>query len=83
MLMKGEEISTEKTDHEEEEEEAAVQLGFKSLFQQANVRTISIVLFINWTLVNLGYYGVSFASGSLSDDIFVSYILISLIGELV
>ena len=80
MLMKGEEISTEKTDHEEEEE--AVQLGFKSLFQKANVRTISIVLFINWTLVNLGYYGVSFASGSLSDDIFVSYILISLVGEL-
>ena len=77
MLMTGEGISTEKSDQEEE----VAQLGFKSLFQKANVRTITIVLFINWCLVNLGYYGLSLASGNLSDDIFVSFILISLIGE--
>ena len=52
-----------------------------SLFQKANVRTISIVLSINWCLVNLGYYGLSLASGSLSDDIFVSFVLVSLIGK--
>ena len=66
MLMTGEGISTEKSNQEEE----VAQLGFKSLFQKANVRTISIVLFINWCLVNLGYYGLSLASGNLSDDIF-------------
>ena len=78
MLMTSEGISTEKLGNEEEDVQ---KLGLKSLFSP-NVRTITIVLFTNWILVNLGYYGVSFASGNLSDDIFVSYILISLIGEL-
>ena len=69
------------SDKANQEKEDVPQLGFKSLFQKANVRTISIVLFINWCLVNLGYYGVSLASGSLSDDIFVSFILVSLVGK--
>ena len=77
MLLKDDGVSNAKSEDDDDD----IQLGFKSLFQKANVRTISIVLFINWTLVNLGYYGVSLSSGNLSDDIFVSYILISLIGE--
>ena len=81
MLMTGEENSTGKTDMGEEKEEVVVQLGLMSLFQKANVRTISVVLSINWCLVNLGYYGLSLASGSLSDDIFVSFVLVSLIGK--
>ena len=76
MLLKDDGVLNAKSEDDE-----VVQLGIKSLFQKANVRTITIVLFICWTLVTLGYYGVSLSSGNLSDDIFVNYLLISLIGE--
>ena len=65
-------------------EKAAVeepkQLGIGALFQKANVRRNSLVLFTNWALVSLGYYGISMSSGSLNDNIFISYFLLSLIG---
>ena len=56
------------------------QLGIGALFQRANVRRNSLVLFTNWALVSLGYYGISMSSGSLNDNIFISYFLLSLIG---
>ena len=66
-------------------EKAAVeepkQLGIGALFQKANVRRNSLVLFTNWALVSLGYYGISMSSGSLNDNIFISYFLLSLIGR--
>ena len=57
------------------------QLGIRALFQRANVRRNSLVLFTNWALVSLGYYGISMSSGSLNDNIFISYFLLSLIGS--
>ena len=62
-------------------EENEKQLGIKSLFERPNVRLITIVLFINWVLINLGYYGVTMSSGNLNDNIFLSYFLISIVGE--
>ena len=59
------------------------QLGIRALFQRANVRRNSLVLFTNWALVSLGYYGISMSSGNLNDNIFVSYFLLSLIGRVV
>ena len=59
----------------------ATQLGIKSLFEKPNVRIITIVLFINWVLINLGYYGVTMSSGNLNDNIFLSYFLISIVGK--
>ena len=72
--MKGDKVLSDK-------EEKIAQLGIKSLFEKPNVRIISIVLFINWVLINLGYYGISMSSGNLSDNIFANYFLISLIGK--
>ena len=63
-----------------EEEAKVTRLGIKSLFDKPNVRIITIVLLINWALMNLGYYGVTLSSGNLNDNIFVSYFLISLVG---
>ena len=57
------------------------QLGIKSLFEKPNVRIITIVLFVNWVLINLGYYGVTLSSGNLNDNIFISYFLISIVGK--
>ena len=56
------------------------QLGMRALFERANVRRNSLVLFTNWALVSLGYYGISMSSGNLNDNIFISYFLLSLIG---
>ena len=56
------------------------QLGIRALFERANVRRNSLVLFTNWSLVSLGYYGISMSSGNLNDNIFISYFLLSLIG---
>ena len=62
-------------------EEDVPQLGIRDLFQRANVRRNSLVLFTNWALVSLGYYGISMSSGNLNDNIFISYFLLSLIGK--
>ena len=62
---------------------APKQLGLRALFQRSNVRRNSLVLFTNWALVSLGYYGISMSSGNLNDNIFVSYFLLSLIGRVV
>lgn len=64
---------------EKAEVEAPKQLGIGALFHRANVRRNSLVLFTNWALVSLGYYGISMSSGSLNDNIFISYFLLSLI----
>ena len=66
---------------EKGEVEEPKQLGIGALFQRANVRRNSLVLFTNWALVSLGYYGISMSSGSLNDNIFISYFLLSLIGR--
>ena len=63
------------------EAEGPKQLGIGALFQRANVRRNSLVLFTNWALVALGYYGISMSSGSLNDNIFISYFFLSLIGR--
>ena len=74
--MKGDKHASEKEGKDENG-----QLGIISLFEKPNVRVITIVLSINWMLMNLGFYGLSLSSGSLSDNIFVSFFLVSLIGE--
>ena len=63
------------------EEEEVLQLGIRSLFEKANMRIITIVLLINWMFINVGYYGISLSSGSLSENIFLSFFLVSLIGK--
>ena len=74
-----EELLSSKSGEKAEVEEPK-QLGIGALFQRANVRRNSLVLFTNWALVSLGYYGISMSSGSLNDNIFISYFLLSLIG---
>ena len=37
--------------------------------------------FFNWMVVALSYYGISYSAGSIGDDLFVSNILIALVGK--
>jgi hypothetical protein len=71
---------TEKKALAEKNEPEVVKLGVGSLFKKANVRRNTLVLFVNWLVVTMGYYGISMGAGNLHEDIFVSYVLICLIG---
>jgi len=71
------EIKQEKGD-EESTEKAAEQYGVKTMFVPS-LRKISIVLMICWPIVTLGYYGITFSMANLNDDLFISFIISSLV----
>lgn len=52
--------------------------AFKELFNPHLLKT-TIVLFISWPIVTLGYYGITFGMASLSDDLFMDFAMSSLI----
>jgi len=56
------------------------QYGLLDLFH-AKIRTITVVMFVCWPVITLLYYGISYSADKvhLTDDPFLSYILVSLI----
>ena len=54
-------------------------LGLKDLFKNSEVRKITIVMFVNWIVCSLGYYGISLGAANLGGDVFLSNILLALI----
>ena len=54
-------------------------LVLKDLFRNPEVRKITIIMFVNWIVCSLGYYGISLGAANLGGDIFVSNILLALI----
>jgi MFS transporter, OCT family, solute carrier family 22 (organic cation transporter), member 4/5 len=54
-------------------------LGITALFSRFSIARNSIIMFINWIVITLAYYGISMSAGSLSDNIFINLILLSLI----
>ena len=59
--------------------EEVPKLGISDLFKNPDVRKITLIMFVNWIVVTLGYYGISMGASNLGGDIFVSIILLSLI----
>ena len=51
----------------------------KDLFKTPEVRKNTIIMFINWIVVTLGYYGISMGAANLGGNVFVSNILLALI----
>ena len=58
---------------------AETKLGIKDMFKTPEVRKITIVMFINWIVVTLGYYGISMGAANLGGNVFVSNTLLALI----
>ena len=69
------EINQEDSDSKADVEQA---LGFKDLFNPHLMKT-TLVMFLVWPIVTLGYYGITFGMASLSDDLFMDFALSSLI----
>ena len=49
------------------------------MFKTPEVRKITIVMFINWMVVTLGYYGISMGASNLGGNVFLSNTLLALI----
>ena len=56
---------------------AETKLGIKDMFKNPEMRLISIVMFINWIVVTLGYYGISMGAANLGGNVFVSNMLLA------
>jgi hypothetical protein len=54
-------------------------LGAKFLFSGWTVLRITLVLWVNWVAVSMCYYGLAYVSVSLSDDIYLSFVLSSIV----
>ena len=63
----------------EAQKEIPQQLGIKDIFKNPDTRKFTLIMWINWIVVTLGYYGISMGASNLGGDVFVSSILISLI----
>jgi len=53
-------------------------LGVKDMFSR-ELRLISLVLFLVWPITTMAYYGITFSFVNLSDDLFINFIVGSLI----
>jgi len=55
------------------------QIGLVDVIKHRSMRTSLIVMFCNWMIVTLGYYGLSMVAIVLGDDVFSSGALIALV----
>jgi len=54
------------------------ELGMKDLFSK-ELWLITVVMWLAWPIVTMGYYGITFGMANLSDDLFTNFIVSSVI----
>jgi len=59
-------------------EQLASEYTFKDIFHPS-IRYISLIWMLCWPIVTLGYYGITFSMAGLNDDLYISFILSSLV----
>ena len=55
------------------------QLGFSDLFKTKEMLIITVVMFFNWPIINMGYFGLGLSMTELGGNIFVDFILGALV----
>ena len=55
------------------------ELGFKDLFSSKDILIITIVMFLNWPIITMGYFGLGLSMTQLGGNIFVDFILGALV----
>ncbi len=50
-----------------------------ALFSTRSMVKNGLVMWVNWIVVTVGYYGISLGIGSLGSDVFTDFLLVSLI----
>ena len=73
------EINHEKVNEGTEKNNESTPSGISGLFKDSNVRKNTLIMFVNWMVCTLGYYGISMGAANLGDNIFISIILLAFI----
>ena len=55
------------------------QLGFSDLFKTREMLIITVVMFFNWPIITMGYFGLGLSMTELGGNIFVDFILGALV----
>ena len=53
--------------------------GISDLFNDSDVRRNTLIMFVNWMVCTLGYYGISMGAANLGENIFISIISLAFI----
>ncbi len=56
--------------------QASKKLGVGALFSTRTMTKITIVMWINWIVVTIGYYGISLGIGDIGPDVFINFLLV-------
>ncbi len=59
--------------------EAEKSVGISALFSTRTMTKITLVLWVNWIVVTMSFYGISLGIGDVGPDIFINFLLISLV----
>ena len=55
------------------------QLGFSDLFKTREMLIITVIMFFNWPIITMGYFGLGLSMTELGGNIFVDFILGALV----
>ncbi len=54
-------------------------MGFVDLFRNRHVRKITVIMFVNWAVITLGFFGINLSATHLGTGIFSSYFMTALV----
>ncbi len=54
-------------------------MGITALFSSKTMTKITLVLWFNWVVITVGYYGISLGIGDMGPNVFINFFLVSLV----
>ena len=68
-------LSGLKQEEEEDTPDKQSELGFLDLFRHRDILIITVVMFFNWPIITMGYFGLGLSMTQLGGNIFIEFIL--------
>ena len=68
-------LSGLKQEEEEDRPDKQSELGFLDLFRSRDILIITVVMFFNWPIITMGYFGLGLSMTQLGGNIFIEFIL--------
>ena len=62
-------------EEEEDKSDQQAELGFLDLFRSRDILIITVVMFFNWPIITMGYFGLGLSMTQLGGNIFIEFIL--------
>ncbi len=66
------------TESERSDDLRPKKVGPRALFSTPMMTKITLVMWVNWIIVTIGYYGISLGIGDIGPDVFINFFLASL-----